>query len=117
MLSPNPAISLLLPRGLLEPIWRVNPRAHETFLTMGLWAPLLLAVICFICAFTSYGLFYSRIWGYRLAIALLVANLISDLVNVIFGIEPRAWIGVPIVLLLIWYLRSPSVRGHFRQPD
>jgi hypothetical protein len=40
-------------------------------------------------------------------------ELTGDFVNVALGIEPRAWVGVPIVALLIWYLSSRRVRSFF----
>jgi hypothetical protein len=107
------AISLLFPGGLLEPMWRLNPRAREAFAGMGAWAPLLLGAVCLACAASAYGFCHGRRWGYRLGIALLLINLTGDLVNAALGIEPRAVIGLPIVALLLWYLSSSKVRAFF----
>jgi hypothetical protein len=106
-------LSLLTPGGPLEPVWRLNPRAHEGFSSMGLWAPCLLAAVCAACAASAYGFFRGRRWGYRLGIALLVVNGAGDLVNAVLRIQPRAVIGVPIVALLLWYLSSAGVRSFF----
>jgi hypothetical protein len=107
------AISLLFPGGPLEPVWRLNPRAREAFARMGSWPPLLLGVVCVACAFAAYGLFHGRPWGYRLTIVLLLVNLAGDLVNAGLGIEPRAFIGIPVVALLLAYLASRKVRAFF----
>ena len=108
------AVSLLTPGGLLEPMWRLNPRAHEALAGTGIWAPLLLGTVCLACSAAAYGFFTGRLWGYRLGITLLVVNLTGDLINAVLGIEPRAVVGLPVVALLLWYLSSSRVRRFFR---
>jgi len=95
-------------------MWRLNPRAHEAFAHMGLWAPALLGTVCLACGATAYGLFRSRRWGHRLAVALILINFTGDLINAALGIEPRAIFGIPVVVLLIAWLLSPGVRSYFR---
>jgi hypothetical protein len=106
-------VSLLSPGGLLEPMWWLNPRAHEVFSRMGVWAPLLLGTVCLACAASAYGFFTGKRWGFRLGVTLLLVNLTGDLINAALGIEPRAVVGVPIVALLLWYLSSRKVKGFF----
>jgi len=106
-------LSLLFPGGPLEPAWRINPRGHEAFTRMGGWAFVLLVPACFACAATAYALFRGARWGYWLAVALLLANLIGDVVNAALDIELRAAVGVPVVVLLLLYLRSSTVREFF----
>ncbi len=38
------AVMLLFPGSVLEPLWRLNPRARKGFAAMGLWAVLPMAV-------------------------------------------------------------------------
>jgi hypothetical protein len=109
-------VSLLTPGGVLDPIWRLNPRAHEAFSHMGAWALLVLGLVCVACAASAFGFFTARRWGYRLGIALLVLNLAGDLINAALGVEPRAWVGVPIVGLIFWYLSTRTVRNYFVSP-
>lgn len=111
------AVSLLSPGGLLEPMWRLNPRAHIAFADMGNWAPLLLVAVSLACAASAYGFFRGRRWGYRLGIALLIVNLAGDVINVALSVEPRAIVGVPVVALLLWYLASSRVRSFFSSAD
>jgi len=106
-------ISLLTPGGALEPMWRLNPRARESFTRMGAWAPLLLGVVSLACAASAYGFVAGKRWGYRLAAGGLLVNLAGDVINAALGIEPRAWVGVPIVALILWYLASRQVRDFF----
>jgi hypothetical protein len=81
---------------------------------MGRWAPLLLGVVSLACAASAYGFFTGRRWGYRLGLVGLIVNLTGDVVNAALGIEPRAWVGVPIVALVLWYLLSRKVKDFFR---
>src|SRR5947207_763510 len=74
------AVSLLFPGGFLEPLWQLNPRARPAFSVIGLWAPLLLGVVSVACAVAAVGLWRGRSWGRWLAMALLLINLVSDLV-------------------------------------
>ena len=110
-------LSLLDPGGPLEPMWRLNPRAHEAFPRMGIWAPLLLGTVCLACAASAYGFFTGKRWGYRLGVTLLLVNLIGDIVNAALGIEPRAVVGIPIVALILWYLSTRRVRSFFSRPE
>ena len=107
------AVSLLNPGGFLEPMWRVNPRAREAFTGLGIWGPLLMAAVCLACGGAAIGLRQRRWWGYRLGVGLLLTNLIGDTANVVLGTEPRAAIGIPIVLAILIYLGRPKVRDAF----
>ena len=80
---------------------------------MGCWALLVLGIVCLACAASAFGFFTGRGWAYRLGIALLVVNLAGDLISAALGIEPRAWAGVPIVALILWYLSTRNVRSYF----
>jgi hypothetical protein len=106
-------VSLLAPGGRLEPMWRLNPRGHAGLVALGVWGPLILGAACLACACAAYGFANGRPWGYRLGVGLLLVNLAGDLVNVTFGIEPRAIVGVPIVAGLLWYLSSKTVKTYF----
>jgi hypothetical protein len=51
------------------------------------------------------------------ALALLVLNLLGDVVNVLLGVEPRAAFGVPIVAALLIFLATRRVRCYFSRPE
>jgi len=109
------AVALLFPGSVLEPIWRLNPRARAGFAALGAWAPALLAVVGLACAAAGRGLWTGRRWGHRLAIALLAVNLAGDTANVVLGTEPRAMVGIPIVALLLLFLATRRVRAYFAE--
>lgn len=107
------AAALSFSGSFLEPIWRLNPRAHQAFSSMGFAAISLMGTVCFACAAAAMGLWHGRRWGRWLAIGLLSVNMLGDLVNSVLGIEPRAVIGVPVVLVLLLFLFSRRVRIFF----
>jgi hypothetical protein len=108
-------VSLMSPGGPLEPMWRLNPRAHESLGRGGAWSLVLMAAVSVGCGLAAFALWRGRPWGYWLAVTLLAIHLVGDVANVILGTEPRAIVGVPIVIALLAYLvrtRSRS-RGPF----
>jgi|SRR6266853_1212818 len=108
-------VSLLFPGSFLEPMWRLNPRAREAFASVGAWAVVLMFAVCVSCALAALGLWRGARWGYRLALALLVINMLGDIANVILGTEPGAVVGVPIIIAILTYLMSRRVRRFFRR--
>jgi hypothetical protein len=113
IISGTSAVALLAPGSFLDQLWNLNPRARTAFVNMGGWSPLLLCVVCLACGLAAVGFWRQRRWGYRLGIGLLVVNLTGDLVNVVLGTEPRAAVGIPIVVLLLVYLARSRVRESF----
>ena len=108
-------VSLIFPGTFLEPMWRLNPRAREAFMNVGAWAIVLMFAVCLSCAPAAAGLWRGARWGYRMALALLVINLLGDIANVVVGTEPGAVVGVPIVIVILTYLTSQRVRRFFRR--
>jgi hypothetical protein len=107
------SVSLLFPGSFLEPMWQLNPRAREGFAGIGAWAVVLMCALCIACASAAVGLWRGARWGYRLAVALLAINLLGDIVNVVLRTEPRAVIGIPIVVAIFTFLMSKRVRRFF----
>jgi hypothetical protein len=108
------SISRLFPGSFLEPMWRLNPGAREGFTAIGVWAIVLMAVVCVACASASVSLWRGSWWGYWLAVALLIINLMGDIANVVFGTEPKAAVGIPIVVaILIFLMSSRQVKQFF----
>jgi Fe2+ transport system protein B len=108
-------LSLTFPGSFLEPIWRLNPQAREGFDRAGPWAILLMSLVCVACICTAIGLWRGLGWGYWLAVGMLIINLLGDIINVVTGAEPRVIVGIPIVLLILAYLRRRRTRDFFRR--
>jgi hypothetical protein len=116
LISGVAGVSLLVPGSALEPMWRLNPRARHGFAVMGPAAALLMGTVCVTCALAAVGLWWGRRWGYRVAVGLLVVQLAGDLANVLLGLEPRAIVGVPVVVVLLVVLARPGTRRYFEPP-
>lgn len=112
-MSGSAAISLAFPGGVLEPMWRLNPRGRAGLGALGWPGILLMAVVAAACLAAAIGLWRGRRWGARLAAAILVVNCAGDLLNGLVGHDPRTLIGVPIVAALLFYLRTDRVREFF----
>jgi hypothetical protein len=113
LISLTAAASLIFPGSLIEPMWRVNPRAHKYLSDLGPWAVVLMFAVSLSCLMAAVGLWRRAAWGHKLAISLIVINLSGDVVNTIMGTEPRAIVGVPIALTILVFLLSKKVRDSF----
>jgi len=105
VMSGTTAGMLATPGGPLDLVWRLRPLAREQLAPLGIWGVLLMATVSLACIGAAVGLWTGRRAGYRLAAGLLLANLLGDLANVVVRQDLRALIGVPIVVVLLWYLR------------
>lgn len=99
-------LALTFPGTPLAAIWRMNPEAKDNFARMGAWAFPLMAVVGGSCAAAAIGLWRWRNWGRRVAIGVLGANLVGDLMNALVRHDYRTLIGLPIAGVMIWYLAS-----------
>jgi len=106
-------LTLLLPGGPLDVLWRVNPTGHEALRSARAMGVILMAVVCIACALTARGLWLRKRWGYRLALAMLTINLAADLSNGLLRGDYRTLVGLPIAGAMIAFLLSPSVRAVF----
>lgn len=109
------AIMLLFPGSPLEPLWRLNPHAHEVFAGMGTWAVLMMMVVCAACVTAALGLWRCTRWGWWTAVAILGINLVGDTANAFLAQDWRTLIGLPIGGFMIAYLlRRRSQFGRRR---
>ncbi len=97
--------ALLLPGGLLDAVWRLNPEAQIGFQKIGLRlsVPLMLLVGT-ACACAALGLAFQKSWGRHLAIGILIVNVLGDSVNTLARHDVRTLIGLPIGGAMLWYL-------------
>ena len=106
-------VALLTPGSAWEPSWRLNPNASVAFAGMGAWAAALMFTVATACALSAWGLWSRAEWGHRLAVSLLVVNVIGDATNAFVRGDLRTLIGLPIGGALIAYLLSAGVRHQF----
>jgi hypothetical protein len=101
---------LLFPGSILDPMWRLNPHAHAAFLSLGAGSIFLMIIVGTACASTAIGLAKRACWSRRLAMGVLIVNLLGDTLNAIVRHDLHTLIGLPIGGALILYLTSKRVR-------
>ena len=97
-------IALLFPGGALDPVWRLNPDAHVAFQQIGRLSILLMFVVGSACASAAIGLATRARWGRLLALAILIVNLMGDLLNAFVRHDLRTLIALPIGGAMTAYL-------------
>jgi hypothetical protein len=104
-------VLLVFPGTKLDSLWSLNPEARGAFQSLGSWSILLMLAVGIGCALTAIGLWRRTLWGIRLGLAILVVNILGDLINVITRHDYRSLIGLPIAGAMIFYLaRSAASR-------
>jgi hypothetical protein len=101
---------LVFPGTKLDSLWSLNPDAHVAFQSVGGWSILLMLAVGTGCALTAIGLWRGTLWGIRLGLAILLVNIIGDLVNVVTRHDFRPLVGLPIAGAMIFYLARGATR-------
>ena len=106
-------LTLAFPGSFLESTWRLKPEARVQFQEIGSAASIaLMATVGMACGLAAVGLARRTEWGRRLAIGILAANLVGDLLNALLRHDPKTLIGLPIGALMIWYLVRKKVSAE-----
>ncbi len=95
---------LLFPGTALDEVWRLNPDAHAAFQSIGDWSIAIMLVVGTACCLAAIGLWRGTLWGARIAIIILVVNMLGDLSNALLNYDFRTLIGLPIAAAIIVYL-------------
>jgi hypothetical protein len=107
------ALALSFPGTWSEQLWRLNPAARTGFEALGNWAVPLMLLVAAACAGAAVGLWWGKLWGYRLALTVLSVNLMGDIFNALVRGDRRTLIGLPIGGAMIGYLLSRRIRERF----
>jgi hypothetical protein len=97
-------LMLFFQGGILEPLWRLNPRARDGLTSMGFWALLLMVLVSVACATAALGLWHCSRWGFWTALTILGLNLAGDTANAVIARDWRTLIGLPIGGFMLLYL-------------
>jgi hypothetical protein len=104
--------SLLVPGTALDGLWAMKPGSRTTFTGMGAGGGALLVGLAVVLVPTAVGLLRRRRWARWVAIVLLAANVVPDLVRA-FG-EPAIFVPIVPVAAILVYLALPVVGRTFR---
>jgi hypothetical protein len=101
--------ALLAPHSPLSMVWRMNPRAQLDFAALGTLGVTLLIILAALTSLVAVGLWVGTRWGWWLTVTGLVLNAVGDLVRAL-TFEPRAAIGIPVVVAVLLILTRTNVR-------
>lgn len=107
--------TLSWPGTSLDRLWALNPTAHKQLATFARPAGILFLVLAATLALAGTGWFKRRLWGWRLAVAVIATQVLGDLVNCFRGDYWRGGVGFSIATALLFYLLRPAVRAVFNR--
>jgi hypothetical protein len=97
----------------LDRMWALNPRAFRELAPHGTMVGIPFLILGVTLAVAGIGWFKGRLWGWRLAVAVIATQVLGDLVNVFFGHVVEGGLGVAIAGALLVYLLSANVKAVF----
>jgi hypothetical protein len=107
------ASTTLVWRGsILDHVWVLNPRAYNRLAPFGRIVGIPFLGLSVGLA-TAVGWFKRRLWGWRLAVAIIAVQILGDLINLFHGRVLEGGIGVAIAGALLSYLLRAPVKGVF----
>ncbi len=107
------ATTLLWQGTALDRIWALNPAAHARLAPLGRIVGVLFLLLGAALATAGIGWFRHRLWGWRLAVAIIATQVLGDVANCVRGDWLRGGIGVIIAGALFLYLLRPRIRAAF----
>ncbi len=108
------AETLVFSGTALDHVWKLNPRAHQELVPFGKMAGVGFALLAAALAIAAIGWFRRQRWGWRLAVALIAAQVLGNLVNLFQGRVLEGAAGITIAAALLLYLLSQPIRIYFR---
>jgi hypothetical protein len=106
-------LTLTLPGTALDRIWILNPRAYKQLAPLGKDVGVLFLLLAAALVIAAAGWFKRRVWGWRLAVAIIATQAAGDLVNAFSGHPIEGGIGVAIASALLVYLLRTEVKTAF----
>ena len=97
----------------LDRAWVLNPGAYKELAPFGKAVGILFLLLGAALAAASIGWFKRRLWGWRLAVAIIATQVLGGLVNVFLGRVVEGVIGGTIAGALLVYLLRAKVRAVF----
>lgn len=107
------ATTLLYPGTVLDRAWMLNPAAYRQLSPLGSKVGILFAVLSAALVLSGLGWFRHRLWGWKLAVAIIVTQILGDMMNLARGELFRGATGIIVAGALLLYLFSHRIRAAF----
>jgi hypothetical protein len=108
------AATTLLWRGTpLDHFWALNPTAYKQLAPQGGTFGILFLLLGVGLTTAGIGWFRRRLWGWRLAVAIIATQVLGDVVNCVRGDWLRGGTGIVIAGALLLFLLQPRIRATF----
>ena len=108
------AATTLLWRGTaLDRLWALNPTAYKQLAPLGSTVGIFFLMLGAALTTAGIGWFRRRLWGWRLAVAIIAAQVLGDVVNCVRGDLLRGGTGVIIAGALLLFLLQRKIRATF----
>jgi hypothetical protein len=104
--------TLLWHGTILDRAWTLNPKAYRQLSSLGSKIGLLFLLLSSALVVSGIGWFCRRLWGWRLAVAIIAAQVFGDIINLVRGDWLRGGIGVVIAGGLLLYLLRHESKRH-----
>ena len=108
-------IALVWQGTALDRMWALNPRAYNELVPFGKAAGVAFILFGLILAVAAIGWFKRRLWGWRLAVAIIAVQVLGDVANVFLGRRVEGASGAIIAGALVVYLFQDPVRSAFER--
>jgi len=106
-------LSLLIPGGPLDAIWRMAESKHALLLPYGGLAGSAFLLLAIVAVVASVGCYRRRRWGWGIAVAGLAANCVGDAAQIFAGRPLEGISGVVIAAAILVLLTRRPVRDQF----
>jgi hypothetical protein len=107
------ATTLLWRSTVLDRLWILNPTAYKHLVPVGGTVGILFLLLGAVLTAAGIGWFRRRLWGWRLTVAIITAQVLGDVVNCVRGDWLRGGTGVIIAGALLLFLLRPRTRATF----
>jgi hypothetical protein len=101
----------------LDRVWALNPHAYRQLSPLGKVVGIPFLLLGAALALAGTGWFKGRLWGWRLAVAIIATQVLGDLVNAFMGDVTKGGIGFVIAGALLIYLLRAEVRAAFSSAE
>jgi hypothetical protein len=107
------ATTLLLPGTPLDFAWILNTTGYKQLSPLGGKVGILFLLLAVLLVLSGVGWFRRRLWGWRLAVAIIATQVLGDISNLVRRDWLRGGTGFIIASALLLYLLTPRVRAAF----